>query len=77
MPGVGSITTALRGDLTLTAIATAQSNSSVRDSDTSRLGVSPRRGLQVAFDPNSQTLPAPGPATFLLRVRNTGNREEA
>ena len=74
---VGAITTALPGDLTLTAIATAQSNSSVRDSDTSRLGINPSRGLEVAFDPNSQTLPAPGPAAFLMRVRNTGNREEA
>jgi hypothetical protein len=74
---VDAITTALPGDLSLIAIATAQSNESVRDSDTTLLGISPSRGLEVVFDPDSQTLPAPGPATFLLQVQNTGNREEA
>lgn len=74
---VSAITTALPGDLSLTAIATAQSNSSVRDSDTSRLSINASRGLSVAFNPDTKVLSSPGPATFLLQVQNTGNREEA
>jgi hypothetical protein len=34
------------------------------------------QGLATQFDPNSITLPAPGPATFVLNVQNTGNEED-
>lgn len=74
---VAAIDTALPGDLRLVGIATAHSDARVQDSATITLNVPASRGLEVAFDPKSQTLPAPGPATFLLRVQNTGNVEEA
>lgn len=74
---VAAIDTALPGELRLIGIATAHSDARVQDSDAITLNVPASRGLDVSFDPRSQTLPAPGPATFLLRVQNTGNIEEA
>ena len=41
------------------------------------LTVAPSRGLTAQFDPDTQVLPVPGTASFLLRVENTGNTEDA
>jgi hypothetical protein len=67
----------VQGDLVLAAMATSQDNSAVQDEAATKLAVAPSRGLTVRFDPDTQVLPVPGTASFLLQVDNTGNTEDA
>jgi uncharacterized membrane protein len=73
----GAVNFADPGALNLTAIATSEGNPAVQDSATASLQIAPTKGLTVQFDNTSQTLTAPGTASFLLLVNNTGNTEDA
>ena len=59
------------------AIATSQGDPAVQSSATANLTIPASTGLTASFSPATQTLPAPGMATFLLNVNNTGNTEDA
>lgn len=65
------------GSLDLIAVATSRGNSAVQDSATAQVGVPTSKGMNAHFEPGSVQLPAPGTATALLLVRNTGNAEDA
>lgn len=68
---------ALAAPLQLTAVATSRGNPAVRGAAAASLTVPPTAGLAANFDTPTQALPAPGDATFLLIVHNTGNAEDA
>ena len=73
----GAAAFALPGGLDLVAMATSRGNSAVREQAAAQMAVPQSQGLSVRFDPDTQVLPNPGTATFLLRVDNTGNTEDA
>ena len=74
---VGAISFALPGSLLLVGTATSQANTAVHASASAQVTVARTEGLKASFDPNSVTLPAPGPASFTLNVQNIGNEEDA
>src|SRR5262249_38216246 len=74
---VGAITFAVAGGLNLTAVATSRGNPAVQNSATAAVTIGATQGMTAHFDPASVTLPTPGAATFLLKVTNTGNTEDA
>ena len=67
---------AVQGALGLTVAARSQSAPDVVAGDSAALAVPATAGLTAALDQNPRTLPAPGPADFLLTVNNTGNTED-
>jgi hypothetical protein len=71
-----AVSFALPGPLGLTAFATSHSSPDVRAAASADLIIAPSTGMTAQFSPPAQTLPAPGPATFLLQVDNTGNTED-
>jgi fibro-slime domain-containing protein len=74
---VGSIASALPGQLVLMAMAMSRGNTAVRDSATATVAIVPRRGVTAVFDPHMVELEQPGATAFLLLVQNTGNTEDA
>jgi probable HAF family extracellular repeat protein len=76
-----NITTASGSAFTLGALellgqAVSAANSSVNASATALLTISTRSGVSASFNPATQTLAAPGPAVFLLKVLNTGAAQD-
>ncbi len=71
----GAVDFAVQGDLDLTAMATSATDPAIRGASTSALAIPPTSGMTATFSPATQTLSAPGMATFLLTVQNTGNTE--
>jgi uncharacterized membrane protein len=69
----GAVNFAVPGGLQLVAMATSQSDASIRGADTASLTVPTTQGLSAQFQTPVQVLSAPGTATFLLMVNNTGN----
>jgi hypothetical protein len=65
------------GALALTVAAKSEGNPAVLASASASLTIPDSTGLTASFTPATQTLPAPGMATFLLNVNNTGNTEDA
>ncbi|HXG10326.1 MAG TPA: hypothetical protein VNK04_11225 [Gemmataceae bacterium] len=74
---VGAINFALPGPLDLGAVATSRGNPGVRDAALAAVNIAAAQGMTARFDPASRTLSAPGTASFLLLVQNTGNTEDA
>jgi uncharacterized membrane protein len=65
------------GTLALTAIATSHTSPAVQASATTNLVIAASKGMTDQFNPATQILPQPGPASTLLQVQNTGNTEDA
>ena len=79
---MASITTtavnfAVPGSLGLTVVAASEGDPAVEASASADLTITPSTGLTASFSPASQTLPAPGMASFILNVNNTGNTQDA
>ncbi len=74
---VGTLNFAFAGTLDLVGIATSRGNPAVQDSDTAQVLISSTKSMTAEFNPDTVTLPQPGPATFFLLVHNTGNEEDA
>lgn len=72
-----SIDFAVPGTLGLTAIATSRGNPAVNAGASADLTVGTTKGMSTDLAPASKNLPAPGLATFLLFVDNTGNAEDS
>jgi uncharacterized protein (TIGR03437 family) len=72
---IGQAAFATLGTLTLQAVATSRGNSSVSALASAIVNIGIRRGVAAAFSPQRQGLAAPGPATLLLEVENTGTAE--
>ena len=73
----GAVNFADPGALNLSAIATSHANPAVAANATATLSIASTKGVTAHFDNASQTLTAPGTASFLLLVNNTGNTEDA
>jgi uncharacterized membrane protein len=73
----GSVNFAVKGALGLTVAAKSEGNPAVQGSATASLTIPASTGLTASFTPDTQTLAAPGMATFILNVNNTGNTEDA
>lgn len=67
----------LPGSLGLFALATSGYDGAVQSLASTAIAAPARRGLAADFEPASQHLEAPGKTRFVLRVRNTGNAEDA
>ncbi|HVX12981.1 MAG TPA: DUF4214 domain-containing protein [Pirellulales bacterium] len=65
------------GDLSLTGIATSQTNGAVQDQATASLAIASTQSVTAAFTPTQQTLTQPGATSFSLQVKNTGNTEDS
>ncbi len=74
---VGEIGFAFEGSLELAAIAASQSDPSAKDTAAAALSIGATRGVAASFTPDSSDIKAPGSASFLLLVQNTGNGEDA
>jgi hypothetical protein len=72
-----SVDFAVPGPLSLMGIATSHSQPQVRNAATAALSIPETQGLTGSFTPSVQQLPGPGPASFLLTIKNTGNTEDA
>src|SRR5262249_47406949 len=78
----GPITTnagdfAVQGSLRLFAVATSSITPGIKGTASSILTIAASQGMTAELSPASQNLDAPGVATFLLMVHNTGNTEDA
>jgi uncharacterized membrane protein len=73
----GAVTFAVPGPMDLTAMATSHTSPAVQDAATAHLMIPQTTGLTAQFNPVSQTIPAPGTASFLLLVNNIGNMEDS
>ena len=73
----GAVDFAVQGTLGLTAVATSAANPAVQGAASSNLAIPATSGLTAEFSPATQTLAAPGTATFLLMVHNSGNTEDS
>ena len=73
----GAVTFAVAGALDLFAIATSRANTAVRAAAQADLQIASTAGLTAQFQTASQVVPAPGSASFLLLVNNTGNAEDS
>lgn len=74
---LGALDFAFPGSLDLIGTATSRANAAVKDSATAEVNLPATQGMSADCDPASKELPAPGAASFLLLVRNTGNTEDA
>jgi hypothetical protein len=72
----GPVDFAVQGNLNLVAAATSTTNPAIQGAASASLAIPATSGMTAAFNPTSQTLAAPGEATFLLTVQNTGNAED-
>jgi hypothetical protein len=72
----GAVGFAVPGHLDLTASATSATNPAIQGAASASLDIPQTTGLTAEFSPASQTLSAPGMATFTLLVHNTGNTED-
>jgi uncharacterized membrane protein len=72
----GAVDFAVQGNLNLVAAATSTTNPAIQGAASASLAIPVMSGMTAAFSPTSQTLAAPGAATFLLTVHNTGNAED-
>jgi hypothetical protein len=68
---------AVPGALNLTGIAQSHTNPAVQSAASAALTIPGTTGLTAEFNPLSQTLTKPGPASFLLEIDNTGNTEDS
>jgi uncharacterized membrane protein len=73
----GAVNFAVPGTLALTVAAKSEGNAAVQASASADLTIPDSTGLTASFSPATQTLAAPGMATFLLNVNNTGNTEDS
>ena len=73
----GAVNFAVQGNLGLMGMATSQTNPNIQNAATAALAIPGTLGMTASFNPTSQPLPSPGPASFLLTVQNTGNTEDA
>ncbi len=73
----GTVDFAVQGSLPLTAAATSTTNPAIQGTATSNLTIAASHGMTAGFSPSTETLAAPGMATFLLTVHNTGNAEDS
>ena len=75
---LGEIDFAYEGAIDLVAVAISRGNTAVMDSFTAEIAIEATQGVTADFDePDTVELSEPGPASFLLLVRNTGNTEDA
>ena len=74
--GTADVPIAVPGPLNLIALARSHFAPDVGAADSADLLVAPSTGMTAFLSPPAQTLPAPGPATFQLQVKNTGNLED-
>lgn len=68
---------ALPGGFTLTAQAVSRMEPTVRDQVVASLTIPTTQGVSASFVQATQTLSRPGSASFVLLVKNTGNREDS
>ncbi len=73
----GAVDFAVQGMLGLTAMATSTTNPAIQNAASADLAIPATSGMTAEFSPATQTLSAPGTATFLLMVHNTGNTEDS
>ncbi len=74
---VAAIAFAIPGTLDLAAIATAHSDSAVRDQAAAHVTIDAVNGLEASIDPPLKNVRLPGTASFLITPKNTGNTEDA
>jgi uncharacterized membrane protein len=74
---VAAINFALPPSLQLMATATSRNNTNVKDQAAADVTIPLTFAMTSAFDEDTITLAAPGTGTFLLRVDNLGNGEDA
>ncbi len=67
---------ALAGALPLMGIAVSVGNQSVHAETTAMLTAPSTSGVTASLSPSLITIPKPGPAEFLIKVKNTGNAQE-
>ena len=68
---------AVPGTLGLTVTAQSETDSAVQAAASANLTIAASTGFTASFTPDSQTLAAPGMASFILTVQNTGNTEDS
>jgi hypothetical protein len=73
----GAVNFATVGTLNLTAIAISHGNPAVKGGASANLAIPSTRSVTAQFNPASQTLDAPGTASFVLFVNNTGNTDDS
>ena len=73
----GAVNFAVQGSLELMGMATSQTHPAVQGEAAAALTIPGSLGMTASFSPASVTLSAPGAATFLLTVQNTGNTEDS
>ena len=74
---LGNVDFALPGSLSLFARATSVYDSAVQAISQASINVAERKGLSATLDPAVVELTAPGAKNFLIKVKNTGNVEDA
>ena len=74
---VGAITTALPGTLELVGMATARSNTTIRDFAVGVLTIDAISGVTAQFDPDVVEVSTGGLVSTVMYVENTGNLETA
>jgi hypothetical protein len=73
----GAVDFAVQGILGLTAMAQSVTNPMIQNAASANVAIPATSGMTAEFSPAMQTLSAPGTATFLLMVHNTGNTEDS
>ena len=74
---LGNVDFALPGGLSLFARATSAFDNAVQALAQASINVAERKGLSASLDPAVVDLAAPGSKDFLIKVKNTGNVEDA
>jgi uncharacterized protein (TIGR03437 family) len=74
---VGAAPFASLGSLGLVATATSHANSSVSAAAQASIVIPSSLGVSAAFNPAHTALNAPGPATLLLQIQNTGTIQDS
>ncbi|QSA98735.1 discoidin domain-containing protein [Methylococcus sp. EFPC2] len=74
---LGNYDWALPGRLSLFGHAVARNDGAVGATAGANVEIAPHKALDASLDPPTQVLPNPGSADFTLRVKNTGNVEDA
>jgi uncharacterized protein (TIGR03437 family) len=73
---VGAAPFAVLGSLGLVATATSRANSGVSATAQTTVVIPSSLGVSAAFNPTRTGLTAPGPATLLLQIQNTGSIQD-